>query len=294
MGRVARWKVVGMAMVFLSAGLAMAAPRVDEKDPMAQARTSLAASEDLKDYTAVLVKQERFGRKLAKQEEILFKYANPGKVYMCWVGKVNKGQEALFVVGENENRLKAHKGGFLGMVTVNVDPRGGMAMEGQHHPILDAGIGATTRLVLRDLEKGLKNKEVSLHDRGVISLDGRDVLKVEAFFPKKVRGKTHEVQKGETLWDLASLYDQDMYVILSANDGVDEPDDVRAGQKVLVPDYYCMRSISYFDVATGLLIKIENYNWDDKLYESYYYRDLKVNVGLSAADFDPENKSYRF
>ena len=288
------WAVWMVGIFILGVVASTASAGVDLSDPLAQARKSLAMSESIKDYTAILVKQERFGKKLGKEEEILFKYANPGKVYMCWVGKVNKGQEALFVAGENENRLKAHKGGFLGMVTVNVDPRGSMAMDGQHHPILDAGIGPTTRLVIRDLERGVNRNEVKLHDRGIVKLGDREVLKVEAFFPEKVKGVTHEVKKGETVWDIASQYNQDMYVILTVNDKVDDPEDIKAGQKILIPDYYCQRSISYFDVTTGLLVKIENYNWDNELYETYYYKDLKINVGLGPEDFDPDNKDYRF
>lgn len=279
------------ALFFCVAGLSA---DVKVEDPLENAKRSLEVSRSLSDYTAVLVKQERFGRKLAPEEQILFKYANPDRVYMCWIGRVNKGQEALYVKGQNEDRLKAHKGGFMGLVTVNVDPLGKMAMEGQHHPIFHAGIGATTELVLRDLEKGLKSGEVQVFDRGTMILDGREVVTVEAFFPETMNGITHTVKKDETLWDIAALYNQDMYVILHANDGVKAPNGIKGGQNLLVPTYYCRRSVSYFDVETGLLVKIENYDWDGKLYEVYQYKDLKLNVGLSDEDFNPENKNYKF
>lgn len=279
------------ALFFFSAGL-YADVRLE--DPLARAKRSLERSRALSDYQAVLVKQERFDGTLAPEEQILIKYANPDRVYMRWIGKVNKGQEALYVKGENGDRLKAHKGGFLGLVTVNVDPTGKMAMEGQHHPIFHAGIGFTTEVVLRDLKKGLKNGEVRVFDRGRVNLDGREVAVVEAFFPEELTGVTHAAKKGETLWDVASAYNQDMYVILSANEGVDAPDDLREGQVLVVPDYYCRRSISYFDVTTELLVKIENYDWEDNLYEVYHYRDLQFNVGLGGDDFSPDNKNYRF
>ncbi|WP_300672111.1 DUF1571 domain-containing protein [Desulfoluna sp.] len=279
------------ALFFFTAGLYA---EVTLEDPMARARRSLEMSRSLSDYMAVLVKQEQFEGKLAPEERILIKYANPDKVYMRWIGKINKGQEALYVKGQNEDRLKAHKGGFLGLVTVNVDPTGKMAMEGQHHPIFHAGIEFTTEVVLHDLEKGLKNEEVQVFDRGTMILDGREVMTVEAVFPEKISGVVHAVKKGETLWDIAALYHQDMYVILSANEGVKKPNDIKAGQSLLIPEYYCRRSMSYFDVATELLLKIENYDWDNHLYEVYHYRDLKFNVGLSGEDFNPENKKYKF
>ena len=280
-----------VALFFSSASLSA---DVRVADPLAQAKASLEASRSLSDYTAVLVKQERFGRKLASEEQVLFKYANPDRVYMRWVGKVNKGQEALYVKGQNEDRLKAHKGGFLGLVTVNVDPLGKMAREGQQHPIFHAGIGATTELVIRDLKKGLGNGEVTVSGGEKVTLDGREVMKVEALFPETLAGVTHSVKKGETLWDIAASYDQDMFVIQHVNDGVGSPGDIKAGQDILVPSYYCRRSTTYFDVVTNLLIKIEIYDWDDNLYESYHYRDLKLNVGLNDSDFDPDNKNYKF
>jgi len=279
------------ALFFFSGGL-YADIRLE--DPLARVKRSLETSRSLSDYTAVLVKQERFGGTLAPEEQIQFKYAVPGQVYMRWLGKINKGQEALYVKGQNEDRLKAHKGGFLGLVTVNVDPTGKMAMDGQHHPIFHAGIGFTTEVVFRDLEKGLKNNEVRVFDRGRMTLDGREVVVVEAFFPESVKGVTHTVKKGENLWDVAAAYHQDMYVIMSVNKGVDTPRDIKEGQSLVVPDYYCRRSISYYDADTEILVKIENYDWNDNLYEVYYYRDLQFNVGLSGDDFNPDNKNYRF
>lgn len=291
-GAVWRGAAIVLMALFLFCPSLYAEGRV--ADPLARAKRSLEVSRSLSDYRAVLVKQERFGKTLAPEEEIALKYAQSGRVYMHWIGKINKGQEALYVKGQNGDRLKAHKGGILGMVTVNVDPMGEMAMEGQHHPIVHAGIGFTSARVLRDLEKGLKNGEVRVVDRGRVTLAGRDVAKVEAFFPETMGPVRHTVKKGETLWDVAAAYDQDMYVILSVNSGVKTPDGIREGQVLVVPDYYCRRSISYFDVETDLLVKIENYDWQNNLYEVYHYRDLKCNVGLGDADFNPENKGYKF
>lgn len=290
----AGWVGVAGCLLGFIIGSVQAAAGEPMDNPLDRATRSLEASRSLTDYTAVLVKRERFGKKLAQEEEILFKFAKPFRVYMRWVGKVNRGQEALYVQGENKDRLKAHKGGFLGLVSVNVNPIGSMAMDGQHHPVFHAGIEATTVLVIRDLKRGLARKEVRVMDRGEVNLDGRAVVKVEAFFPETLAGETHHAKDNDTLWDVAERYDQDMYVILSANKGVDGPADIRGGQSLLVPHYYCQRSVSYFDVGTNLLVKIENYDWNGDLYESYYYKDLKLNVGLTDEDFDPKNKGYKF
>jgi len=56
--------------------------------------------------------------------------------------------------------------------------------------------------------------------------------------------------------------------------------------------YYCYRVIHYMDYADGVEIKTDIYNWDDQLQESFFYSQIKINVGLTDKDFDPENPEY--
>lgn len=56
-------------------------------------------------------------------------------------------------------------------------------------------------------------------------------------------------------------------------------------------DFYCYRSVIYFDHETRLPIRAEAYGWPSQKYpegerfEVYSYLDLKFNVGLPEADF---------
>jgi len=36
------------------------------------------------------------------------------------------------------------------------------------------------------------------------------------------------------------------------------------------------------------------YDWNDQLFESYEYENLKLDAGLTDADFDPANAAYHF
>lgn len=60
------------------------------------------------------------------------------------------------------------------------------------------------------------------------------------------------------------------------------------------PGYYCYRSVLFFDVEHHLPMRMLFYNWENDLQESYAYTNLVLNPGLTAADFDPRNKSYHF
>lgn len=56
--------------------------------------------------------------------------------------------------------------------------------------------------------------------------------------------------------------------------------------------YYCYRLVHYIDFIRSLEIRAEMYTWDDQLYETYYYTQIKLNQGLTDKDFDPENPDY--
>ena len=76
----------------------------------------------VKDYRAIFHKQERVDGKLLPEETILLKFQEPLKIYMKWISEPLNGTEALYVKGKYENKLIAHSGGILGMITVSLDP----------------------------------------------------------------------------------------------------------------------------------------------------------------------------
>jgi outer membrane lipoprotein-sorting protein len=43
-----------------------------------------------------------------------------------------------------------------------------------------------------------------------------------------------------------------------------------------------------------LPIYVEIFDWQNELVERYGYRDLRLNPGLTDADFDPKNPAYGF
>lgn len=60
------------------------------------------------------------------------------------------------------------------------------------------------------------------------------------------------------------------------------------------------RSEVYIDHQTSLPIRYLAYDWPETeggeplLIESYTYKNLKINVGLTEADYDPKNEAYRY
>jgi hypothetical protein len=58
--------------------------------------------------------------------------------------------------------------------------------------------------------------------------------------------------------------------------------------------YYCYRCIVNVDLETRMPIKIQIFDWSDRLVECYGFEDLKLNPGLTDRDFDPKNPKYQF
>lgn len=58
--------------------------------------------------------------------------------------------------------------------------------------------------------------------------------------------------------------------------------------------YYCYRALVSIDLEWGLPVAATIFGWDDRMVADYRYRDLRLNPGLSANDFDPANPEYSF
>lgn len=124
--------------------------------PAADPKALLYAMEDayskVRDYTVTLVRRERVKGKLLPQETMQVKFRKPYSTYIRWTGSVYKGREALYVRGKHGNKLRAHQGSFPD-VTVDLDPRGSLAMKGNRHPITEGSLGDLIGLLTRDLKR---------------------------------------------------------------------------------------------------------------------------------------------
>ncbi len=156
---------------------------VDIEALLNEAQTSY---KQINDYSGIMHKQERIGKKMYPKETIFFKFAKPFKVYMKWIKDPYKNREMIYVEGKNDNKIKAHEGGFIGIVSVNLDPRGSMAMKGNRHPVTDMGIGNLLKVVQTNVARAKKNKDtITVIKSGEEKIFGVDSIKLEATFPKE-------------------------------------------------------------------------------------------------------------
>ena len=164
-------------------------------------------------------------------------------------------------------------------------PRSSRAMKDQHHEITALDLGNTIQLVLANVRKGRDRNEIEWSTPVPEMIDGHETLKIEVTLAQE-EARVHRVREGETLWDIADEYEQNMYVILYNNPGLFEPTDVREGQTINVPEYYGCRLVIWIDVVRSLPLKLEVYACDEKLYESYEYTELDTSRVPEAANFE--------
>lgn len=215
-------------------------------DPETWLRRAEQRLSRVESYVAVFHKQERINGNLTKEETVLFKFKKPFKAYMKWIKEPYYGRESLYVEGCNNNLIKVHECGFLGL-ELDLDPRGSLVMKGSRHPITDSGIENVVNLIGRELRKGIRKGEISIGKQGVETIYGRNTRQIEIVFPEsQARG------------------------------------------------YYCYRAVINIDAESELPIRVQIFDWDDRLVESYGYEAVALNAGLNDADFDPRNPAYGF
>lgn len=249
---------------------------------------SLKAIKAVDSYQGQFVMRELIGDDL-EISKVHFKFRRPFKVYMKYITSP-KGQEILFIRGQNDNQIKAHKGSFPD-ITVNLNPYGRMSMKGSHQPILTFGLQKQIEIMGHIYRKAVATGEVTytVKDAGVFMAE--PVWEIGAQLPST--GKVVKVRKNENLWGFAKRVGQAMYTILHYND-IKSPSSIDEGDELFVPDHYGSR-VRYL-IGKKSLMPLQETSWDHKgrVYESYDYPVLELDAGLTDEDFDPDNDAYDF
>ncbi len=212
--------------------------------------------ENVHDYTATVIKQERISGTLTPEEICSVKIRNhPLSVYMGFLSPPDlKGQEALYVEGANDGKLVGHAGtgpaALLGSKWL--PPTGLIAMYGQRYPITEMGIANLVRRLIQVGENDIHYGECSVWRNEDAKVGDRPCISLTVMHPNKRTG---------FLFHIARIF---------------------VDKELMVPVHY------------------ESYGWPEKpgdpppLLERYTYTNLKMNPGLTDADFDPKNPEYHF
>ncbi|RIK75477.1 MAG: hypothetical protein DCC67_15235 [Planctomycetota bacterium] len=208
----------------------------------------------IRDYSAILYKQERIDGELGDQEVAFIRVRHqPFAVHMFFLAP-NKGRECLYLDGLNGEKgvLHARDCGFRRKLGVfKLDPDGRLAMAGQKYPITKVGIrNLTTELIAvasNDVNYGECEVRTAQTEIGPANGEKRPVTLIEVIHPTPRRNfRFHKAQ-------------------------------IFIDNELRVP----IRYASY--------MWPERAGEQPPLEEAYTYLNLKLNNGFTDADFSPEN-----
>jgi hypothetical protein len=227
-------------------------------DPIARAQKTITDCQEryrkVRDYTCTFVKRERIDGRLTPEHIMDLKArTNPNSLYFKF-HQPNRGREAIYVQGRNNNRVLAHDVGLGKLLagTMHLDPRGSMAMEDNRHPVTEAGIGSLIDTLARRWAVDLSPGESLVTFHPGVRVADRTCTLIETVDPER---------KPNLSFYKVKLYIDDQHGLPVRFEAYDWPRH-RGGSPELI--------------------------------EEYSYLHLKVNVGLREQDFDPSNRQYSF
>ena len=235
-------------------------------DCLRLAKESQKTLDDVKDYTATLSKIEVVGGQVLDQHIAIKVREKPFSVYMRYITPA-AGREVLYVQGVNNNQLLAHEGtgpkSLLG--TMSFAPDAPRMMAESRHPVTEIGMRNLLKQTIKQWEFETQFGEVKIQ-----------------YYPDAKIGQASTNKPGEPEGKVLNC------IVLESSHPV---------PRKQFP-YHLGRL--FLDKTTKYPVRIELYGFPQRpdapppLLEQYTYQDLKVNVGLSDADFDRGNRNYKF
>ncbi len=168
---------------------ALASPIAADADAVSRAKQMMADCrtrfDAVHDYTCTFYKRERFDGVLSGTHVMTFKArSNPLSFYVkCATPRA--GREAIWIKGQNHGKVVAHDAGFVKVLagTMYLDPRGGVAMEDNRHPITEAGLGNMIDTVRLRWDQELKAGTTRVEFRPHMKVGDRDCTMIETTHP---------------------------------------------------------------------------------------------------------------
>lgn len=210
-------------------------------------RTARRNFAQVRDYKCLYLRDEMVDGQMQMNTMALKVRHEPFSVAMEWLGPAQKkGRRVVFVQGKNDNKMLVKH-----LVTLKLDPQESIKRKESRHTIQEAGILNLINRYERSWEK-----EQSM---GITQLS--------------VEEKTETIKLGEQAYTHVCSCVTSTHPIDSRN----------------TFEYYIAKV--YFDKTTGLPIRTEGFEFpsdghpEGRLMERYTYLDLKLNPGLTEADF---------
>ncbi|MDB4539813.1 DUF1571 domain-containing protein [Saprospiraceae bacterium] len=179
-------------------------------DPVLDVARDVLESIDwnIRDYTATMASQVLVDGELQPEKYLFVKIRHeqepengtkiPFAAYTKFLKPQNAaGQEALWVEGQNDDKLIAHAAGLLNLKRVYLDPNGAMAMKGNRYPIQDIGFRNLIAKIVDHADEDRHHPECQVTLTRDVDINGRNCTMLEV---------THAEQSPDVDFHLARFY----------------------------------------------------------------------------------------
>lgn len=244
----------------------------------------------IKTLKFTLTKRERVDGKMLSQTSKVKLNRNPYMVYVNQ-SEPKEGVEVLYVNGQNDGKALVNPNGFP-WVNVSLTPNSFIMRKDQHHTVEDAGFD----LLISILEHLVQKYRTQIHQMISVQdtlIENYGKCKRIAFTNPYFAYVNYQVQAGENLHTIAKRFNICDHMILEKNKGIDDYEDVQAGQWIKIPNDYSPKMTLI--VMGEKLIPVYMKVYDDLgLYEEYRYAEITVNPVIDRKEFQRDYEGYNF
>ena len=211
----------------------------------------------------------------------------PYKLYLKQERK--EGAEILFNSNITTKTALVNPGKFP-YINLNLNPNGSIMHKNEHHTILQADIKYTYDIVNHSLKTKQDIKKMSYINMVRIKEKTYHKIKLTNFNYKIT---TYKVQKNDNINNIAKKLYLNDYSIYELNKNISNNTDIKIGEIIKVPTHYAKSMIMYINTQNYLPYKILVYDYAG-LYESYEFKNLKINVEFKENEFLKSFEEYDF
>jgi hypothetical protein len=236
-------------------------------------------------------KQERIDNKYIHGMSTVKLQIEPFCVYLKQQ-EPTAGLEALFRVGENNDKVLVNPNGFPWM-NLSLDPYGSLIRKNQHHLIHDIGFGKFNGILKSMIKKYGNDIERMTHLRGEAMVNGKKCLKIE-FYNPNFHLLPYTTGINESTLSIANKLTLSEYRILELNKDISSYGPIEPGEIITITSDYSPKLVLYVDQQLWVPVKFEVYDEANVLFESYEYQNIKVNVKFSPSELTDNHPDYGF
>ena len=241
----------------------------------------------LKGFKSTIRKTERIEGELILQVSEVKVSNNPYEVYVKQLSP-KSGVEILCADGCKKALINMN--GFP-WINITLDPTGTTMRRHQHHTVHDSGFDLLANILARSLA-AFNPQEQSLVMKKDVMWLGEPAYSIE-MRNEAYSTKSYIVIENENIADIAKKFNVNEYAILELNPECDNYEDIKVGQKLMIPSHYGVRMSLLINKETLLPLLIRVYDHKG-LFEEYDYTKLEMNPQFAANEFDESFAEYDF